>query len=336
MADNSTIEWTDAKWNPFTGCTHLSPGCDNCYAAGLASGRLAHTPAYAGLASGGKFNGTVRLLPDRLDQPLRWRRPRMIFVNSMGDLFHEGVPTTFIAVMFAVMAMSPQHTYQILTKRHARMRSVLRSPEFPDLVKDAIIKLAGDKPKLRIQHALELPLLNVWLGVSVENQQWAGIRIPVLLDTPAAVRFVSAEPLLGPIDLRWCDGVDAVEKDWAGGPPPSAGTGAPHPLLDWVIAGGESGPNARPMHPDWARSLRDQCTSAGVPFLFKQHGEFVPTGPGCGCPERFRDSAWQVGTEFWPVWRVGKHTAGRVLDGRTWDEYPVGQPGIPAAEGGST
>ena len=257
MSDNTGIEWTDATWNPVTGCTEVSPGCDHCYAKTFAE----------------RFRGTsghyfehgfdVQLRPDKLDLPLRWRRPRRIFVNSMSDLFHDQVPDTYIAQVFAVMALAPQHTFQVLTKRHARMRALLRDDLYDLMVRqlaaedseiyDAFTNRAALQPERRITW----PLPNVWLGVSTENQQWADIRIPALLDTPAAVRWISAEPLLGPIDIA-----DELAGSW----------GAPR--LDWVVVGVAS----RAVTPglctrtDWARSLRDQCTAAGVPFLFKQWG----------------------------------------------------------------
>ncbi len=279
MADRTGIEWTDSSWNPVTGCTKVSPGCDRCYAEGIAH-RFAGTKAYP--------NGfEVTLRPERLDQPLRWRRPRRVFVNSMSDLFHQDVPDEYIARVWAVMALAPQHTFQVLTKRHARMRSLLNSTSFFESVAHHQGKLSDET---------DWPLPNVWLGVSTENQQWADTRIPALLDTPAAVRFISAEPLLGPIDL----GFD-LHPDWG---------------LDWVIVGGESGPGARSMHPDWVRHLRNQCTASDVPFLFKQWGEW---GPG-GIPERFtRYDLFPDGTY---VCRYGKKAAGRELDGRTWDQYP--------------
>ncbi|BBZ65791.1 hypothetical protein MINS_12200 [Mycolicibacterium insubricum] len=180
MSDKTAIEWTDATWNPVTGCTKVSPGCDHCYAETIAE-RFRGGPAYP--------NGfDITLRPHKLDQPLRWKRPRRIFVNSMSDLFHDSVPDEYIAQVFAVMALAPRHTFQLLTKRHARMRSLV-GRGLLDLVDQT-----GAKVEL-------WPLPNVWLGVSTENQQWADIRIPALLDTPAAVRWISAEPLLGPIDL---------------------------------------------------------------------------------------------------------------------------------------
>jgi len=299
MADKTHIEWTEATWNPLAGCTAVSPGCDRCYAARDASGRLVHLPLYAGLAKAGVFTGEVRLAPERLDQPLRWRKPRRIFVNSMSDLFHEKVPDEYIARVFATMAAAEQHTFQVLTKRHGRMRALLSSEQFQGAVQGLRLDLVG----LTLPWA-KWPLPNVWLGVSAEDQHWADIRIPVLLDTPAAVRWISAEPLLGPIELQWCAGINAIEQDWIAG-----GTGAAHPFLDWVVVGGESGPGARPIHPDWAGDLRDQCTGAGVPFLFKQWGEW--------CHQD------QLAPDVWARIRVGKKAAGRLLDRRTWDEYPT-------------
>jgi protein gp37 len=306
MADGTHISWTEATWNPLVGCTAVSPGCDHCYAARQASGRLKHTPAYSGLAVAGKFTGEVRLLADRLSQPLRWHRPRRIFVNSMSDLFHDGVPDRYIARVWAVMHQTPRHTYQVLTKRHARMRSLLTAPRFIELVQDCIDEMHDDPDDQLLREAW--PPRNVWLGVSVEDQKWADIRIPALLATPAAVHWISAEPLLGPINLSeiaradtpdggWC-AVDALgHGEWR-----RAGVG-----LDWVVAGGESGPGARKAHPDWFRTLRDQCDHAGVAFHFKQWGEWMPLANG-------------------EMARVGKRMAGRRLDGQFHDAYPDLKP----------
>lgn len=290
----TTIEWTDQTWNPVTGCDKVSPGCDHCYAEGIAH-RFAGTPQFP--------NGFgVTLRPERLGEPLRWRKPRRVFVNSMSDLFHADVPDEFIAKVFGVMAHAEQHTFQVLTKRPGRMRSLLRSDAFRELVFKSVDvglpDVMGDA----------WPIPNVWLGVSAEDQKWADVRIPVLLDTPAAVRFVSAEPLLGPIDMQvWLE--DDPEKYDV-------------PALDWVIVGGESGRGARPMHPDWARSLRDQCVEASVPFLFKQWGEYVT--PNQMTPEAF--FGWDIehgsGETRDAYWRLGKKAAGRELDEETWDEYP--------------
>jgi len=252
---------------------------------------------------------------------MRWTRPRRIFVNSMSDLFHDSIPDEFIARVFAVMAATQRHTYQLLTKRHARMRSLLNDSEWRSAVflRESVLDLSGPSRELPTW-----PLSNVWMGVSVENQKWADIRVPALLDTPAAVRWLSMEPLLGPVDLTDCGGVNALDQDWVGGP--SGGSGAPHPFIDWVVCGGESGHGARPMHPDWARSLRDQCAKADVPFFFKQWGEWAPNGyRGIGLMET-RERL--VGPELDEhghrevIERMGKKLAGRILDGRTWDEYP--------------
>ena len=286
MADKTGIEWTDATWNPVTGCAKVSQGCKHCYAE-RNWGRLQHLPAYAGRA----FTD-VATHADRLLQPLSWRRPRRIFVNSMSDLFHQDIHDDFIGMVFRTMARAPQHTFQVLTKRAERMQRLLTHPKMRGFV--------GDAP---------WPLPNVWIGVSVEDQATADKRIPLLLDTPAAVRWISAEPLLAPIDL--------AEHGLHGGPG----------QLDWVVVGGESGPKARPMHPEWARGLRDQCSAAGVPFLFKQWGEWQPVHPsgasipGCGpTPQREPAFRFEHGHYFT---KVGKKLAGRMLDGALHDGYPA-------------
>lgn len=328
MSDKTGIEWTDATWNPVTGCTKLSPaspGCANCYASTFAE-RFRGTPGHYF-----ERGFDVQLRPEKLDQPLRWRRPRRIFVNSMSDLFHDDVPADFIAKVFAIMALAPQHTFQVLTKRHARMRSLLSADYFRTEVRGHAAWWA-DHLNLKLPPPY-WPLPNVWLGVSTENQQWADIRIPALLDTPAAVRFISSEPLLGPVRLQdeWLLPTDDEFT--------RADLGGRWKWLDWVIVGGESGHGARPMHPDWARGLRDQCTAAGVPFLFKQHGEYVEatepvpsdrwlTGDGITHDEPWRPDQIGAPAGKWSPYpdvvmrRVGKKRAGRELDGRTWDQYP--------------
>lgn len=320
MGDKSRIEWTDATWNPVTGCTEISAGCDNCYARTIAT-RFAGSPAYP--------NGfDVTLRPDRLNQPLHWMRPRRVFVNSMSDLFHRDVPDDFIAEVLAVVALSTQHTFQLLTKRPGRMRSLFRSGAFQRRVEELASSRIG-----RIAN-IEWPLRNLWVGVSVENQEWAAVRIPLLQDTPAVVRFLSCEPLLGRVDLR--TGIYADPTASVGG----ALRGTSIYGIDWVIVGGESGPHARPMHPEWARLLRDQCVSAGVPFLFKQWGEWR-------WAREADDHAYEVehGDQFAQPWlsldvdgtlhdgtptdtsatvqKVGKKAAGRELDGQVWDQYPA-------------
>jgi protein gp37 len=246
MATNSPIEWTEATWNPVAGCTILSPGCTNCYAMRLARRLEAMgQPKYAGTTrvSGGraKWNGKIVLDNVALNIPIKWKTPKIIFVNSMSDLFHEKVPLEFIVKVFDVMQRARHHTFQILTKRAERLASVAHQLQWPN---------------------------NVWMGVSVENDEYTD-RIDYLRSTPAFIKFLSLEPLLGPLENLNLVGID------------------------WAIAGGESGPAARPMNPDWVRSIRDQCIDAGVAFHFKQWGG------------------------------VQKKQTGRVLDGRTWDELPT-------------
>lgn len=397
MGETSKIEWTDATWNPIVGCTIVSPGCTNCYAMATAGRRLdreggpAHYRATTMPSKAGPvWTGKVALAPDHiLTAPLRWRRPRRIFVNSMGDLFHGSVPDEWIDKVFAVMALAPQHTFQVLTKRSARMRAYVSGiqSKIPFLGRMPLerihleaaahmegdggfmgaLKGAGNVYSLYLDAPWPLP--NVWLGVSAERQQEADERIPDLLATPAAVRFLSAEPLIGAIDLervgsletirsampvvakreengrpRSGDGsvcgmqIDAVGSrgssitffqtpDHMGGF--TAASPRQWPCLDWVIVGGESGHGARPMHPDWARSLRDQCTAAGVPFFFKQHGEFIGVpdlrrlpggrGPGFGAFDHCR-----YDQEHEAV-RVGKKRAGRLLDGIERNGMPEGR-----------
>lgn len=300
MSDQTGIEWTDATWNPVTGCTKVSPGCDHCYAATFAE-RWRGTPGHYF-----ERGFDVQLRPEKLDLPLRWRKPRKVFVNSMSDLFHDAVPDKYIARVFAVIAACPEHTFQILTKRHARMRALLGSDGFNQRVAHTLLREHG--AVLRVS---DWPLRNVWLGVSTEDQKWADIRIPALLDTPAAVRWISAEPLLGSIDLsRWLH-YRPIGANLAMEPmPPSMVRACGLTPLDWVVVGGESGHGARPMHPQWARSLRDQCVAAEVPFLFKQWGAFRPPIDGD-----------ETGASFT---RVGKKAAGRTLDGELWDQYPGG------------
>lgn len=343
MADKTGIEWTDATWNPLVGCTKVSPGCDNCYAVGVVNRwHAAGKPAFPN-----RFDVVTMRDDKMLSQPLRWRRPRRIFVNSLSDLFHTDVPDEFIARVFAVMALASQHTFQLLTKRHARMRSLLSSEDFHDLLTDRVLDLIGDAAEPAHLHPLELrerwwPLPNLWLGVSVEDQHRANIRIPALLATPAAVRWISAEPLLRPLDLtQWFPRAGCVLWD---GEPIGEDQAALHEIVNavgrmtgigWVVAGGESGEGARPMHPAWARDLRDQCAAAGVPFNFKQWGKWAPKpaerptltqtasvwldhAEGRGVPYAHRNRDGVV--ELWPV---GKKSAGRELDGRTHDGYPA-------------
>lgn len=335
MGDRTKIEWTDATWNPVRAtsgrwhCTKVSEGCANCYAERL-NVRFGG-PRYVHGAD------LITIDESALLQPLRWRRPRRVFVCSMTDLFHEGLTDSQICGVFAVIALAGQHTFQVLTKRAERMRLLLCDPETPRLVR----RLASFQ--LGKEFTCPWPLPNVWLGVSAENQDRANERIPELLETPADVRFVSCEPLLGPVDLREyigyasysgnipgrcvdIDGMSLHSEKKCG----TCGWGYPNdpdlpgrvPGLDWVIAGGESGPGARPMHPDWARSLRDQCAAAGVAFHFKQWGEWAPWDFNSWNANDYPLHTFDDGGEGEMVYRVGKKKAGRMLDCITYDEYP--------------
>lgn len=238
----SSIEWTEATWNPVTGCTEVSPGCAHCYAKTFAE-------RFRGVPGHPYENGfDLQLRPERLRQPLRWKKPRTIFVNSMSDLFHDEVPDEYIQQVFDVMESADHHRFQVLTKRSERLAELAPSLPWPE---------------------------NVWMGVSVENQRFAR-RVDDLRQVPATVRFLSCEPLLGALDLDLTD-------------------------IDWVIAGGESGPGARPMQPSWLRAVRDRCAETKVPFFFKQWGSHDSNGR-----------------------RVGKKKAGRCLDGHFFDAIPTG------------
>ncbi|MFD0437056.1 phage Gp37/Gp68 family protein [Streptomyces chartreusis] len=309
----TTIEWTDEVWNPTTGCDRISPGCDNCYALTMAKrlkgmGQAKYQTDGDPRTSGPGFGLAVH--PDTLTEPLRWKKPRRIFVNSMSDLFHARVPREFLVQVFAVMAATPQHTYQILTKRPDRAARILT-----DLCRCGAGHPPGEHfrssmewaatshsptyvPGLEagIYHRSGWPLPNVWLGTSVEDQKRADLRIPALLETPAAVRFLSCEPLLGPVDLKRA--VRTMGSERGHGLTMSfvhaGGCCRKFHGIDWVIVGGESGHRARAMHPDWARSLRDQCEQAEVPFFFKQWGEWGPAPFIVRVCDR--DAEWQ-GTE---------------------------------------
>lgn len=288
----SNIEWTDKSWNPIRGCTAVSPGCENCYAQRQAHRFSGPGKAYEGLtrltAHGPKWTGKIRLVPEKLDEPLRWRKPRRIFVNSMSDLFHEDVPFSYIYTCFKVMRDSPRHTFQVLTKRPQRMR------DFFDGCRNSA-----------------WPLPNVWLGVSAENQATADERIPLLLETPAAVRFVSAEPLLGPIDFArnglWlCEHWKTGDRgNWWWEPQSLRGPG--QVMLDQIIIGGESGPSARPCDVDWIRSIKDQCAAASVACFVKQLGAHVTT-------DHQADNS--------PVWEAGGRIFTKHSKGGDPDEWP--------------
>lgn len=261
MGKKSKIEWTDSTWNPVTGCTKVSSGCKHCYAETFAE-------RWRGIPGHPYEQGfDLKLWPDRLEIPLRWTKPRNIFINSMSDLFHEDVPEKFIQAVFTTMASARQHRFQILTKRPERMNKLLWK-----------WKVRG----LTLRSGFGSTLPNVWLGVSVEDQKSADERISILLDIPAEVRWISAEPLLTPLNLTrflYTRGEMGGNRDL-------------YNKLDWVVVGGESGPHCRPMDATWAMDIRDQCISADIPFFFKQKG---------GAKKKY---------------------SGRILAGRTWDQMP--------------
>lgn len=341
MSVKSSIEWTSATWNPIRGCSRVSQGCVNCYAERIAArfaDQHAGPPTLQGdtpdsdtrfaraTESGPRWTGRVQLIESKLADPLRWKRRRLVFVNSMSDLFHEKLSDQDIDRVFAVMALS-HHTFQVLTKRPERMLRYMRGRDWSDSV-----NWAHDRYVKRLDGPLHLageivpPLPNVWLGVSAENQATATERIPPLLETPAAVRFVSAEPLLGPVDfmaIKWTadQPMPALRPCivWSG----DRKITYQRPALDWVIVGGESGPHARPMHPAWAQSIRDQCQSSGVAFFFKQWGELVEMAQAPDATVREVDAAVNLSGHPERFFAVGKKRAGRQLDGRTWDQFPV-------------
>ena len=344
----TSIEWTDKTWNPTRGCSLVSEGCRKCYAMKFAHRFSGKGEPYEGLTElgpdGPRWTGRVLSVPEKLDEPLKWRKPAKVFVNSMSDLFHEDVPFEFIDKVFAVMALCPQHTFQVLTKRADRMLEYNRREGFAqnisDIARDDYAGIGesrhikkypiGPNYEFGERWFIPWPLPNVWLGVSCEDRQRKD-RIDHLRETPAAVRFLSLEPLLedlGRLDLRG---------------------------IHWVIVGGESGPKARPMHPEWVRSIRDQCVAAGVKFFLKQWGEWGTTYARLDNGEPVfrmfenkqqwinKASTWinggicvdlsgrvlQRGADFYvaayPVvilQRVGKKAAGRLLDGREWNEFP--------------
>jgi protein gp37 len=345
MSANTGIEWTDTTWNPIRGCSPVSAGCKNCYASKVAKRFSGHGQPYEGLvrinAAGERtdeWNGFVRPVEGHLLDPLKWgpirlheprcgktalgkqaactcrareERSRRIFVNSMSDLFHENLPDAEIVRIFGVAMLCQKHTFQVLTKRAARMQQLAADSFFVKRVHDWALAAARNLPASTFDisrlRTYQWPLPNIWLGVSVENRGTKH-RMDSLSATPARVRFLSLEPLLE----------DPGEINLTG--------------IHWVIVGGESGPGARPMHPDWARSLRDQCRAAGVPFFFKQWGEWLPEGVTkeprlttarhVWVSEDGQLHAGYSGVRDVRVWREGKKSAGALLDGREWKQFP--------------
>lgn len=333
MADHTKIEWTDATWNPITGCSVVSPGCTNCYAMKLAGTRLQNHPSRAGLTKPSKagpvWTGEVRLNRQWLHQPSQWTRSRMIFVCAHGDLFAEGVPDEWILDVLTVIASNPQHIFQVLTKRADRMLEMMSRL---DLLDDIYSNWSGFSGAPR--EVWSWPLHNLWLGVSVEDQKRADERREPLacLSAEGWMTWVSYEPALGPVD--W--------KHWT--------------FLDWLVSGGESGRGARPSHPDWHRAARDFCAAAGIPFLFKQWGEYQP------CPWKLERLPAETDDEYkarseaecsrlavskqgfihemghapWSservlpqpethqaIRKIGKKAAGRLLDGIGHNAFPI-------------
>lgn len=286
MGDKTGIEWTDATWNWLYGCSPKSPGCRNCYAV-LQTNRIASVhDRYRHLTvvddrRGVQWSGKIMVAPERMDQPLRWRKPRMVFVNSMSDVFHPDVPEQAVAASFAVMGAASRHEFQLLTKRPERMlewfQFLTQTYDNPwDIIRHCE-RAAKDLYDLDVDAGGNWPLRNVWLGASVESQKFADERIPILQQVPAAVRFLSMEPLLGPVDRLDLD------------------------RIHWVIVGGESGPGARPMDPEWARAIRDRCLYEEVPFFMKQWGNYDEDG----------------------VWHRSKKETGCLLDGVDYKQWPV-------------
>lgn len=330
MADKTLIEWTGATWSPITGCSIKSPGCLHCYAMNLAATRLQHHPSRAGLTkqtkAGPVWTGEVRFNEQWLDQPLRWKTPKDIFVVAHGDLFHENVPDEWIDRVFAVMALAPQHRFQVLTKRTERMREYFAKPDPVIGILNAMWKLTDGEPALI--SIPEWPLPNVWPGTSVERQPEADERRPHLAALAAAGwnTWVSYEPALGPVD-------------WTG-----------WEFIRWFVGGGESGPKARPSHPHWHYAARDFCVAHDVPYFFKQWGAWLPwlyfndADVGDDLEQsRFPAIIWddeeQRFDEHMGGWmddpgasnmsepdqimgRVGKKAAGHLLDGVEWRQFP--------------
>lgn len=307
MSTKSGIVWTEFTWSPVTGCTKVSAGCKNCYAEREVESRWSKNPKSVFY---GRAFSDVRCHPDSLGQPLHWKKPRKIFVCPRGDLFHPDVPFEFIDRVFAVMALCPQHIFQVLTKRPERMLRYFTHHFTRSKCATAATAFSGMKDSvgggdIRVSNGA-FPMPNVWVGVSVEDQATADERIPLLLEIPAAVRWLSMEPLLECVDLLLVDCM-----------------GAPDRAIDWIVVGGESGASARPMHPDWVRDIQDQCQFAKVPFLFKQWGEWSPwqqlLATTYNIMARSTEYVFPDGVK---VERFGNKITGNLLDGYECLQYP--------------
>ena len=303
-----SIEWTDAAWDPVVGCTRKSAACRHCYAEALTAAsaqdkQWGYDFAEMGPA-GPSWTGAIALREDRLPLPLALENPRRILVNALSDLFHESAPMAMIDRVFAIMALAPRHIFQVLTKRPKTMQPYIADKATPGRIAQAMKEIA---PGAASPDTLEgWPLPHVWLGVTAENQKEAERRIPVLLQTPAAVRWIAAEPLLEPLDLK----LGSWLRD-APGREASSGAG---PWLDWVVAGGEIGAEAQSCHPDWARSLRDQCAKGGTPFFWRQWGEHIPNvGVTADASQEPIPLTWE---------RLGAGPARRTLDGLLHEAFP--------------
>lgn len=308
---SNPIGWCEFTWNPFIGCDKVSPGCENCYAIRMAW-RLAHIPATKHIygesvkkTAGGKLNWTGKIIENtpQGDKPLRNKKPAMYFVNSMSDLFHDDMTFEMIDSVYDVMCAAHWHIFQVLTKRTKRMHDYYQW------------KAAGNGLNFE-----QWPLKNVWIGTSAEDQKRLDERYEWLLRSPASVRFLSCEPLLGSLNLAFAG---TVPKDWGYGYRPIGS------LIHWVIAGGESGAGARPMHPDWIREIRDQCKEDQIPLYFKQHGEFrAATGTDfitldkSGKKTLIKSLKYQVMKDNGVMIRAGKHNTGNILDGKQYLEFP--------------
>jgi protein gp37 len=275
MGVETGIQWTDSTWNVVRGCSKVSAGCKNCYAEREANRHGGPGRPYEGLVKDGRWTGEVRLIEKHLLDPLRWQKPRRVFVNSMSDLFHEEVADETIDRIFAVMALAPRHQFQVLTKRAERMQAYLSTPKRQATVLGCAWEMLGNTKyrltKYRHENVVSRPwpLPNAWMGVSAADQETLESRLDHLHRTPAAVRFLSLEPLVGAIDL---EGAGAIERDSVGGNTPGEGESFTRGLLDWVIVGGESGPGARPCDVVWVERIVADCGTAGVPCFVKQLG----------------------------------------------------------------